>query len=754
MKYPDQFTVEAHLSDQTLETRIVPNGGGKEDDVHFFYLLKDGGVHERSASWQVGRDYRFDVEQSGLYSVQAHVRRDGENLMRFSAPALYLDPEDDSAFASFIDDLPRAHEVVGREVFRPTYPYDDFVLFSSHSAIREDRNVQSFARTHELYRHEGLSSERNVFLAGAKADDRSWHFSGSMWSGDRLLFGSEDVETSRMAKILQEEPTGNHTYALATSSGAIRCGTDYFGIAKLFCLEAEGSVIVSNNYHLLLIAARALQLDLTVDRDRARSSLVFATIQPFHQVVSGQMDVDGIRLLDVDEEIVVDSGTVRRERTSLRAMLCEPEAFDEALYDELLHEAVDEIRTNVRAVLGHPAFEHVICDLTGGMDSRMVFGAVSGLSDQRDKVRIHSHFSPAEPDDVVVAQELNSFYSYPYDDLDRQYDIIDSFPLAAQSWSYNLGTYYSYVPLTSANRIPSAARLNGFYGEICARPYYGRRMLNTQFDVDEPENFVERYFAHHQKTALVDDPDALLTLRRIFTDRLEELPGRSALEKLDNHYLFYRNGLHCSDRFRTKISCPEFGPIQSKSLTRAKVMSYQKFKGAKVQFDALNLLNPVLANVRYDKAFDNDEFARLKREKMLLGPEWSKRMQLPTAIPESGLDEAKARIRVEVVADRDSQNRHGDLSRTFEKDHMEMGLAFVGELHKCEILSTRIARSLWYVLTRPPGQALGAATRWNIVNRLASLTIQHRIVSGAFDTNPAYDEQPSQSAVVSDDQGR
>lgn len=725
--------VEVGLSGNKLSAKLTPDDGLKEGDRFYTYLLKSGAVLARSESWTAASEAVYVLGESGLYSIQAHIKRNGNNTISYSTPVLYLGPEDRHEYNDWLEGaVGELNDSLVDDVFLSSEPYVDFLLISSAGVIDLKPKAKKFSKRFgfELV---GLDDKgANLILAQpghVRGGDQSFVFSGSCFIDDRLIFGDSDLLDDGIKSIVEAEPVGNYTYfSIDPVAGRLLVGKDYFGIAKVYYLLADGVALISNNYHLLLLLASELGVILEIDTEKASANLVFATIQQFHQNFSRQMDVRPVNVLEADSSIEICNGEFRLLKTSLAEVLERPPAYDQGVYETLLQAAKSEVISNVKAVLEHSKFDHVICDLSGGMDSRLVFCALTHFPQHYQRVRINSHYSAAEPDDLVVAQELASFYDMGFDDLEREQVEIKGEFIASAHWSYNLGSYYSYIPLSQGKRIPGAARLNGFYGEICARPYYSRLLFDTEMDCDSVGDFCERYFSKHRKSAVNSSAATLKLLERLFAEELSLIPGRTSLEKLENHYLFYRNGLHCSDRFRSSLSCPEFGPIQSKSLNLAKVMSYQVFRGAKVQFDIINLLNPALASVRYQSDFDNKDRELVRDKYGVLGERWAENIQLhPVDVSEAWKAAGKRVVTRQLEGGQEAQRKLGERLRGFDADHFRLSFVFLKELYKGEVIvSEDLLKSLWFIYQRPESTSL--AMRWNILNRLASLHTQMRIV--------------------------
>lgn len=107
------------------------------------------------------------------------------------------------------------------------------------------------------------------------------------------------------------------------------------------------------------------------------------------------------------------------------------------------------------------------------------------------------------------------------------------------------GYYYPYSSLgmiTIAKDTVSAFKLNGFYGEICCRPYYTRQLLRQRMKYEDKDTLISAV-ANRKKVLSGRTYNAL---KNKLSEELQLLPGDCWMEKWENHYLFYRNGLHCN----------------------------------------------------------------------------------------------------------------------------------------------------------------------------------------------------------------
>lgn len=606
------FLIKLELQDNELIATV--NGDFLEDDLFYFYLLKYARVESRIDNWIRERSCKFQLKSSGAYSCQAHLKRGNVNIQKRSVPITYISDFDKNEYYSFLDRR-ECGDIPPLKYYKLKNHYQDFGI------ILHQKNNQSQSQVDFKYIDNDLFTE-NVYLDDllcqiiyakdiVQEENYSFIFSGVLAYKNRLYLGSKEVDCSILKKIQNE--VGSYIFLrINKTSGEIDISTDYFGIGKIYYYCNNGIFVASNRYHFLLLILKNLGIKLKLDKNKALSSLVFLNMQPFHQNISRKMDIEGVFVLPVNKTIYISSKGVDLPSAKIDEVFTKKEPFSEENYQKLLREAKKEIINNVKIALEHPAFKYVILDLSGGMDSRIVYGAATHLQEFRHKIRINSHFVESEPLDLDVALSINSIYGFQYDDLPTIKEPYYGDNPWNDIWSYYLGVYYSYVPPFYKNKIPDAIRLVGSYGEICARPYYSRSLLNTDLDVDDPTSFIDRYFERYQYMSFVGDECGCLSLlKNLFCEELDLLPGDSALEKLENHYLFYRNSLHFSDVLRSDVRCPEWGALMSKALFQLKNMTYHRFKSIKLQLDISNLVNPVIAAHIYEYDKDNLEKQKL-----------------------------------------------------------------------------------------------------------------------------------------------
>lgn len=500
-----------------------------------------------------------------------------------------------------------------------SYPHQDLAVVSGDA-----KGVTELA--HELGMRflavKTTAGTRSVsILSATGAIERDGHhlfFSGTARGASRLIFGQDDF-FGDVAEIGDE--VGDHVVVVA-SADETSVRTDYFGISKLFAFHDDRHFVVSNRYHLLLLILLRLGKQLTLDKQKLAANFVRHT-QPFTQQFVSRMEVDGVKMLPVGHAVLIRKGDAEIVETALRSDIRAAAADPVEDYAARVATAANEIVSNLEIALKHPRFKHVRVDLTAGLDARLVFGALSRLPHYAEKVRIHTADVSASPEDLPISLALTNNTVWKYDDIPRTTEYLDRQASQAVRASFDLGAYYGRNPVASQSMLDETLRISGFYGEIAARPYYAR-ILFGRVNEEVTDAVIA---ARAVGAAKNDEQRELAFLRDLLATELPSLPGATALERWDFHYLAFRNGLHCSDRWLARTVAPSWGPLQAKALFRLKCAVFQRDKSIRLQLDIINELNPSAARMPFGREKDNNDRQNLRS--VLLDPNLSYLSSVP-----------------------------------------------------------------------------------------------------------------------------
>lgn len=602
-----KFNVKTLLKDNILECRVEPELNCKENQ--FYYYLRRNNENISRIGWTENNNAKWTLEEDGIYSVRAFLKRSDKKVAKTSYPINYFSEETKKSFNEFVNsemDKSYLSHFAENEFYKLQYPYKDFAIIFGEADVE---NIKKDG----LYFHEfdKIESKRVVFLSSEpieKKEKITYYFSGTTKYDKKLIWGENDIPRNIDVRNLSDG-IGNFHLIFQDDKG-ITLTTDYFGVSKLFYFHKDGLFVASNRYHLLLLTLKNLGISMSLNMEKISANLCHSS-QIFQQNFSREMEIKDVYVLPIDTSVTLSKNGVIFKEKPIHQILYNPPQYNEEVYKEVLEQGVNEVIENVQVALEHPGFDKVIIDLTGGMDSRMVYAAATNIPQHKEKIYINSMPRNNLPNELPVALEINSIYGYPFCSFPTIVEHKKLYDLENDFSSYHLGTYYAQtnIPLAK-NQTDSILRLKGGYGEICLRPYYARQYLNTSLEELKEEEFLDEIISRYTTGALNDK--TMSALKNQFKKELSLLPGRTPLEKLDLHYLYYRNGLHFNDSLLNDINYPTWGPLQSKSLFYLKMMCFEQHKNIKLQLDAMNQLNPLLAAIPYEREEDNEEKERIE----------------------------------------------------------------------------------------------------------------------------------------------
>lgn len=560
-----------------------------------FYLISDNKPVWRG-SYSASTHALFVIETPGTYTVKAFVRTGDHKLSRHSEPFTITH---ETLQASTIS----GDRITENLRFAPLdYPHQDFALVSFRKQPNGIGLIQS--QLDELGMNAqrwGNAHEPIYAIAPKKVQNSEVLFSGMTRTSTRFVFGDQDIEGTDPADYLDN--VGDFTVATRQPWGAT-ISTDYFGVGKIYYYCSTRVTCVSNRYHLLLLLLNSIGEPLCLDRVKARATLQ-AVNQPFTQNFSTGMEVAGCEIVRPGHMVHMSGVDLEFVETGISRVLSEPtdQELSPDYYWRQIKAAGEEIVSNLRVSLEHPAFDNIRVDVTGGLDARLLFTALARHQDFRDKIHIHTADVAGSPHDLEISLALTREAGFNYDTLPRETNPVSLSTSLLENISYNLGSYYGIRAESRRSRLPNTLRINGFYGEACARPYFARLIFGKDSEHLSPGDFSQRYIGSIADTELpLPRQDELTSL---FRNEIEALPGHTAADRMDAFYIAYRNGLHCSDRWLNHTLAPGWGPLQSKELFELKWKSLNTLKNIKVQVDLTEYLNAELAQLPIGRTKDN-----------------------------------------------------------------------------------------------------------------------------------------------------
>lgn len=374
-------------------------------------------------------------------------------------------------------------------------------------------------------------------------------------SGELIIRGDGRIpESGHLNSADDIVDTTGEFHILKLDYDSMRFSADHFGIQQIVYFDNGSTFVAATSYHLLLKAVYALALPLEVDNDRSRRILNESRV--FHSRVS--IDMKHCAVLAIYEHIEITRDGPRIVMSEMHDTLYKRAEYSEERYAKLITQARDEIVRNMQMVFECDTFEAVVVDLSGGMDSRLLYAACTLLPQTlvRRKIQINCQYAPSPTatrgGDLEVALELNSIWKYPmlnndtpartWIDLETE-GRPDEIAISKISRNFGLHKNYNHITPKHVERYcANVVRISGFVGEC-----YRSADSQDPRDATSYINFRNRYMTS-----------------RAFENIISPLASKSALEAA----LYYQRN-HPDDNILRTV------------------------------FDILIALNPLLAKVRF-----------------------------------------------------------------------------------------------------------------------------------------------------------
>ena len=336
------------------------------------------------------------------------------------------------------------------------------------------------------------------------------------------------------------------------------------------------------------------------------SHFAAVTLQPLAQGMTSRMDIAGVNQLEKHFNILIDHQGVHFVKNEYGKILEERGILTEPDYRKELYLAKEEILNNMRAVFQRKDYEHVIVDLSGGLDSRIIFGLLQEIENSREKTKIRSN-DVAGSKDLDVAIEINNIYNYEYDDMARIFEGQNSAEIWNNLRSFYMGRYFSWMEPIWFEKCDRTIRLIGSCGEILARPYLTRNFLGTYLeDFKDAKDFFENYVKELSEFFACGYDYTIQAWVDIMSEEVGKQLTDTVFEGYERMYLQTRHGYHFDDILGWS-AIPFFGPLQSKKMFRLHHLTYNEFRSLKLQYDLTGVVDGALAEIPYELQKDNEQ---------------------------------------------------------------------------------------------------------------------------------------------------
>lgn len=416
-------------------------------------------------------------------------------------------------------------------------------------------------------------------------------------------------ESSNRRARYSSKTCGDFHAAVFTNSH-VEFHSDFFGTSCWSHYEDEEIHIVGSSFLLAVRIAQALNRDLSLNLETIDLDFCSLT-QVFQQPLSDDLELAGFSLLPPDEVLfLTPEGTVYKEPSQLGLDVARPLKFSAQAYEDHLLKATTEIKDNCRAIAQSSAYNTVVCDVSGGLDSRLVLAAFLANPDSLDRLRLRTQppDRAPSPKDEDIALLIAQVAGVPWDDsavtvvgpCHRDH-------LISKLASASFGVYWLRGP-SHSTLAPDLVHVGGTQlGEIC-RDYVAKGWNLKHTDVRNPDDLVfslaKQIFRWRGKATMKPTPAAgVEEIGRTW----ERLPG-DEIDEGSQIFNFHRARFHGCGIVPAWFGEQRMNPGPSRSVFLLKMMTSRVFAPYQLQLDLIFRLNPTLARIPYGDEGYNQAF--------------------------------------------------------------------------------------------------------------------------------------------------
>lgn len=619
-----EITVKVDLQDNIFKAWILSRLHENSSVQYVFYLLRDGEVIDKTPRLSENL-YCWKLSEPGIYTVQGFVKYGEKTDYSFSETREYFTINEKLEFEDFLNKQLSDNGLLGQnpDLVTLKYPYHDFVLVSyknkSSMEYKIVNGISSFLAKYgqyDTYKLKRIGDYENILISDQsplKCENGSFIFSGITIYDNEFIEGDRDISQSFTPNKIYGQ-IGNFSL-LHVCENSINLTTDFFNFSHIYYYENEECMIISNRYHMLLEVLAKTDISLKLNVEKAKVLLSTVSVQILHQNFSCDMDMEGVRQLPNYYDLRLSNKGWKFSQNSYYIMLKRKETFHNEIYKKLLIEAKRELINLMSVFIRDKNYERIVMDLTGGLDSRMVYAISTNFDPQiRKKIYINSRAIPGS-NDLEIANELNSIYCFPFINKGLTMEKLNPYAMDNLMRSFEMGIYFSFNPIQYRNQSRNEISFRGACGEILARPYICRNFYGLPDEcIKEDKKFLEYMIHKYSPFIIVDFSKGLKSFTYFMLKEFEDIPVDHPFEKIDRHYLMFRHAYHFDAGLMYHINQAVWYPLQSKILFRLHHMTHNVFKSIKLQLDMLHNLNPIMTTIRFDDERDNSDFENLKED--------------------------------------------------------------------------------------------------------------------------------------------
>lgn len=585
-----ETAVTIQLRENILTAKIIQPDDKTE---YAFYLIAGNEVKDKTG-YSKKTEYTATLIDSGIYYIRVFFKTHNSTYSVNSKTVQYFTSEFKNEYKEFLNKSRFEDSFdINLPFVKNEYPFNDFVIICCKNKI--DLQFEDYNKF-EL----PSAGEWNRTLLTNGTFSNALLFSGMTVYNDKFIFGDRNKE------YLPKKMSG-HTGCFScvqVNEENINLYTDFFDFCHLYYYIQDKIIMVSNRYHLLLNCAAPYYSEAGLNTQKAAILLSSHNLPMMLHNFTFEMDIKGICQLPTYYDITLDSTGISFVKNEFYEILTAKFNYTEGEYKRLLNAGKEDILKDINIIFKDARFKNIIIDLSGGMDSRTVYAALTNIADDSKKASIKTLNTCKE--DISIATHINREYGYKYDTISETRTHKDIYEADHWMRSFFVGTNFEHNLHLSKNEMKNTIRLSGAGGDIVIRSFYARQYLNENFQNDEDcvDYLINQYVPYIRS----DYDSAYAHFKELYVDTLSEIPVESPYQKLDMVWLMLGNGYHFFTEFKNTAGSLDYSIMMSKNLFKAKLMSLDTHKSARMHQELIVLLNSKLAEIPYDKDINNVDY--------------------------------------------------------------------------------------------------------------------------------------------------
>lgn len=453
-----------------------------------------------------------------------------------------------------------------------------------------------------------------TFGSGFAFDDgRIRRGSDVVKSLDRVA--QNEVSEANDGPVYSSRRGGNFLAAVAREDNKIEFHTDYFGAAPWYEYESPRLRVVASSYLLAILVAHECGEELSLNTSVIDADFTSLT-QGFQQPLMDELPLNGFTCLRPDKVVLVDASGERSEHRSIMgADLLRPERFTHERYEALIDEAVSELISNCEGILNDPRIREVRCDISGGLDSRLVLAAFLAGTGDRSKLTLYTSAKSPTDGDEKIALMISEATGINFSESPT----VAIGPCSARHRASlhvaaELGTYWHSGHSASQKWDPETAYVSGSAMDNLARDYSTPTWSISATATSDPSavsvNLARQLFRWRGRATIKPAPaGGVSEVARAWG----QFPG-DELDKGSQVFNFYRARFHGGGGIPAANGVWRVAPGPSRAFHQLRLMAGRVVAGPGMQIKMIHRMDERLSAIRYAKKVNNDA------HEMLFGP--------------------------------------------------------------------------------------------------------------------------------------